>query len=284
MPPNDLSSRAGIVALLQSAGIHPRKQLGQNFLVDSGVLSALVDEVRRWHPHTLLEIGAGLGTVTAQLASIARRVVAVELDARFIPLLHETTRFQENVEIHHGDILSFDIGRTFADKSVFIVGNLPYRITAPILKHLIAHRSAISRALLMTQREVAEKILSSPGPDGSALGVLVRAYTDVSLIRQVPKYAFYPMPNVDSALWTLSFLDRPRFSADPTTFFKVVRLLYGKRRKMIRRVLRDLLPPERVVDLLAAVGIDPTVRGETLGFDLLDRLADEVERIVSSPS
>ena len=278
MPPSDLSSRAEILSFLRSTGIRPRKRLGQNFLADSGVLAALLEEVRRWRPHTVLEIGAGLGTVTARLASIAQRVVAVEVDTRLLPILRAAIRGRENVEIHPGDILSFDIAQAFAGKSVSIVGNLPYRITAPILKHLIAHRSAISHAVLMTQQEVAAKIIASPGPDGSALGVLVRAYADVSLVRQVPRQAFYPVPNVDSALWTLSFLDRPRFSAEPTVFFQLVRLLYGKRRKMIRRVLRDLLSQDQITELLKAAEISPSTRGETLGFEALDRLATSIAR------
>ena len=282
--PNDLSSRTGIRSLLQRSGIRPRKQLGQNFLADPGVLEALVEEVRHWRSHIILEIGAGLGTVTARLASIAQHVVAVEVDTRLIPILREAVLDQENVKIHPSDILSFDIAQAFEEKSVSIVGNLPYGITAPILKYLVLHRAAIVHAVLMTQREVAAKIVSSPGPDGSALGVFVRAYADVSLVRQVPRQAFYPAPNVDSALWTLSFLDRPRFSADPAVFFQLVRLLYGKRRKMIRRVLRDLLPKDRVETLLSAAEIPPSTRGETLGFESLDRLATAIAQNALPPS
>jgi 16S rRNA (adenine1518-N6/adenine1519-N6)-dimethyltransferase len=270
-----------IVSLLRGMGGHPNKRLGQHFLVDPDVLATLIKEVSRYRPRNLLEIGAGSGTT--QLASIAERVVAVELDARFIPVLKQMTEHKRNVEIHHGDFLSFNIGQVFENGTVLVVGNLPYQITAPILKHLVIHRRVISRVLLITQREVAEKIVSSPGADGSALGVLVRAYADVSLIRQISKRAFYPVPKVDSALWTFSFLDRPRFSADPATFFGMVRLLYGKRRKMIRRVLRDLLPEDRIMALLAAAEIDPTVRAETLGFEALDRLACEAGRIGLSP-
>jgi len=279
----DLTSRGTVAALLRSAGIRPNKRLGQNFLVDRSVLETIVSEVKRARPDEILEIGAGLGTVTRELAKIASRVVAVEVDHRLIKLLHQTLSCYENVEIVRQDFLEFDLARASGARPMYVVGNIPYRITSPILKHLIGHRRSISQALLLAQTDVVEKIAASPGPSGTPLGILVQAYCDVSIIRHVGKRCFMPVPTVDSTLWRLSFLERPRFSADAETFFRVVRTLYGTRRKMIRRALRDQLTAEQIEKVLQEVGIDPTARGETLSFEALDRLASAVVQLGENP-
>lgn len=273
MPVEDLTSRKEVASLLRLAGVHPSKRLGQNFLVDRTVLDAILAEVKRAAPREILEIGAGLGTVTCELARIAPRVVAVEVDRRLVQILERTVGNLKSVEIQRQDFLSFNFATTFDDRRTFVVGNIPYRITSPILKRLVEKRESISHALLLTQSKVAKKIAASPGPDGTALGVLVRAYADLSLIRPIAKECFYPVPKVDSILWRLSFLAHPRFAASQEVFFTVVRALYGKRRKMIRHALRDLLPIERIAEVLSTAGIDPTARGEGLTFQQLDRLA-----------
>jgi 16S rRNA (adenine1518-N6/adenine1519-N6)-dimethyltransferase len=273
VPVEDLTSRKEVASLLRAAGVRPSKRLGQNFLVDRAVLDAIIAEVKRAAPREILEIGAGLGTVTRELARIAPRVVAVEVDRRLVQILERVVGDLKSVEIKRQDFLSFNFATAFDDRRAFVVGNIPYRITSPILKRLVEKWESLSHALLLTQSEVAKKIAASPGPDGTALGVLVRAYADLSIICPVAKECFYPVPEVDSILWRLSFLAHPRFSASQEVFFTVVRALYGKRRKMIRSALRDLLPIERIAEVLSTAGIDPTARGEKLTFAQLDRLA-----------
>ena len=262
--------------LLGRAGVRPSKWLGQNFLVDRSVLDAILSEVRAASPDQIVEIGAGLGTVTRELAAVARRVLAIEVDARLVEILKRSVGSMENVEVRHEDVLEFDPAHEFAGRPVFVVGNIPYRITAPILNRLVESRRFFSGAVLLTQAEVAEKIASSPGPAGSSLGVRVRAYSDVTLLRRVPRSSFHPVPEVDSILWRLDFCDEPRFSASEESFFAVVRTLYGKRRKMIRAALRDLLSPSDVAAALLDAGVEPTARGEILSFEELDRLARSV--------
>jgi len=269
----NLTSKTTIASLLQSEGLRPSKRLGQNFLADRSVLEAIVLEVDRAKPDEILEIGAGLGTVTRELAQIASRVVAVEVDHRLIKLLHQTLGGYENIEIVQQNFLEFDFGHAFRDRPVTVVGNIPYRITSPILKYLIDHRRSISEALLLAQSNVVEKITASPGAKGTALGVLVQAYAEVSIVLRVDRSAFFPTPVVDSTLWRLSIRDRPRFSADEEIFFRLVRTLYGARRKMIRRALRNWLSADQIEKVLEEAGIDPTTRGETLTFEALDRLA-----------
>ncbi len=273
MPSNDLTSKKEVAALLSKAGIHPSKRLGQNFLVNGAVLDTIIGEVSSAHPRVIVEIGAGLGTVTCKLARIANRVIAVELDRRLVGILRQTVGQEGNVEIRQQDFLSFSLVEELAGDKAFVVGNIPYRITAPILKHLVQQREHISSALLLTQNEVATKIAHSPGKDGTSLGVLVQAYADVKLLRSVPRGSFFPVPEVDSTLWAISFLDSPRFMTNAEDFFAIVRAVYGVRRKMIRGALRDLFPNENIEELLRSVDIDPTLRGEVLGFAQLDAIA-----------
>jgi len=278
----DLTSRGAVAALLRSAGIRPNKRLGQNFLVDRSVLSAIVSELECDRPEEILEIGAGLGTVTRELARIASRVVAVEIDQRLTQILHHTVGDLENVEIVRQDFLKLDLACASGKGRMYVVGNIPYHITSHILKHLINHHRSIWRALLLAQTDVVEKIAASPGPSGTPLGILVQAYCDVSIICHVGKRCFLPTPTVDSTLWRLSFLEQPRFSADTETFFRIVRTLYGTRRKMIRRALRNCLSADQIKQVLEQVGIDPTVRGETLSFEELDRVALAVNQLTGN--
>jgi len=273
LPSNDLTSKKEVARLLAGAGIRPSKRLGQNFLINGAVLDAIIDEVRKTHPSQIVEIGAGLGTVTSKLAGGADRVIAIELDRRLATIVDRTVGQMENVEVRQQDFLSFSLAEELAGEKAFVVGNIPYRITAPILKHLVKQREHISSALLLTQSEVAAKIAHSPGKEGSSLGVLVQAYADVKLCRSVPRGSFFPVPEVDSTLWSMSFLDRPRFSANAKSFFGVVRAVYGKRRKMIRSALRDLFPDDNIEKLMRSIDIDPTLRGETLSFAQLDAIA-----------
>jgi 16S rRNA (adenine1518-N6/adenine1519-N6)-dimethyltransferase len=274
-----VTDRRVVRALLAEAGIRPSKKLGQSFLVDAGVLANIEEVLAQVSPETIIEIGPGLGAVTGVLLRHARKVVAVEVDRRLAGLLGNRLGESNRLEIRNEDVLQLDVVDEFGDGSVYVVGSLPYRITAPILKRLIDQRSAFSGALLITQREVAEKIAASPGKEGSALGILVRAYAEVDIVRRVDRGSFFPVPEVDSALWSLTFLERPRFASDPESIFAVVRALYGTRRKMIRSALRALLPAEAIGPVLEEARIDGTVRGEELDFEQLDRLATAARRL-----
>ncbi len=275
-------SKNELAALLQDVGIRPSKKLGQNFLIDDGIINSIIQEASKAHPRAIIEIGAGLGTLTTNLAKIADRIIAVELDRRLALILEQTVGHKENVEICRQDFLSFSFARQLLADKALVVGNIPYSITAPILKHLIGQREYIRTVLLLTQQEVAEKISKSPGKDGTPLGILVRSYADVKLLRTVSRTSFFPVPQVDSTLWSFTFLANPRFEANKKTFFDVVRALYSNRRKMIRRALRDILPKESINILLSQASIGPTLRGEDLSFKEIDRLAKAIDDLGSS--
>jgi 16S rRNA (adenine1518-N6/adenine1519-N6)-dimethyltransferase len=262
--------------VLRQLGVRPSKRLGQSFLVDPGVVQAFADAARAFAPQHIVEIGPGLGAVTEALALVVPRLTAIEVDGRLAQRLAEAFADRPSVQVLHEDVLDHSFS---GDEDILVVGSIPYAITGRILQHLVEGRSGLVGAVLLTQREVAEKIAASPGPDGSALGVLVRAYADVERIRRVSRGCFFPEPDVDSALWTVCFLEAPRFSADAETFFAVVRAIYGARRKMLRSALRGFAARTDARRALELAEIDPTDRGETLGFDALDRLAVSIREL-----
>jgi 16S rRNA (adenine1518-N6/adenine1519-N6)-dimethyltransferase len=266
----------GVRESLDAYGVRPSKRLGQNFLVDENVVAAILEAIGSDAGADVVEIGPGLGALTTHLAQRARRLAAVEIDRRLAARLRETlSGAASGVEVCVGDILDYDFAGTAAawGERLVVVGSVPYSITSPILKKLIDGRAAIRAAHLITQREVAEKIQASPGPHGTALGTFVRAYADVSIVRRVPRGAFYPVPDVDSCLWKLETLDAPRFRADEALFFAVVRAIYGARRKTLRNALERGFPRPAVAAMLARARQDGAIRGETLGFPELDALA-----------
>lgn len=273
MVADDLSDRKTVRRLLAEAGVRPSKRLGQSFLVERGVLDAIRDVVSDAQPERVVEIGAGLGVVTQVLAPLVQEVIALEIDARLVDVLMRNVGSLPSVAVRHEDVLDFRFPDAQGSEKVVVVGSIPYAITAQILQRLVAHRAGISMVVLLTQREVAEKIAASPGPSGSALGVLVSGYADVQLLRRVGRGSFFPVPEIDSTLWTMRFLKDARFSAGAETFFAVVRAIYGVRRKMLRVALRSLVSREHLAEVLKAAEVEETVRGETLGFDQLDRLA-----------
>jgi 16S rRNA (adenine1518-N6/adenine1519-N6)-dimethyltransferase len=258
---------------LSTLGIRPSRRLGQSFLLCEDVAAAAATEVEKANPRAILEIGPGLGALTAALAPAGIPLIAVEVDRRLATWLAETFASRDHVRIEHGDIRAFDPAAIDAGGPPLVVGSIPYRLSSEILCWLVEHRDATAGALLLTQREVAEKIHRSPGKDGSALGVLVQAYAQTSLSNKVPRACFEPVPDVESRLWTLCWREEPAFTAPEERFFAIARALYGARRKMVRTALRSTLDRERIEPLLRAAGIDPTVRGETLSLGAIDALA-----------
>ncbi len=274
--PEDATNRHEVRDALDLQRVRPSKRLGQNFLVDERVIGDIRAVVLSDDPPCVVEIGPGLGALTKALATAVDRLIAVEIDPRLADGLRHVFREVPNVEVVTADFQTVDLA-AIADtcgSALHVVGSIPYSITAPILKKLVRERAAIADAVLITQREVAEKIARSPGREGTALGVYVRSYAEVEPIRRIPPGAFHPVPGVDSMLWRLRFLSGPRFSADPGDFFSLVRAIYGARRKMLRKVLASHVGPSHAAAALQRSGIDGTIRGETLGFAQLDALAN----------
>jgi len=278
-----LTSPKAVRRLLRERGVRPRRRWGQHFLCDENVLSNIIEAARLRPEDLIFEIGAGLGTLTQRIAPQVRKIVAVEIDPKLIPILREQLAEHSNVEIIEADVLKLDWTKLFSnEKKIKTLGNLPYGITSPLVERLIEHRGLFEEALWMVQLEVAERLTAPVGTrNSSALGVLVQALFEVERIARISKNVFFPRPEVDAALLRLTPLGKPRFQASLEAFKTALKAAFGLRRKTILQALARSpqlhLGRERARGLLKAIGIEEARRGESLTLEELDRLAQALE-------
>ncbi len=255
-------------------GVRPKKSLGQNFLVDRNFLHKIATAGEIGPDHEVLEIGAGLGALTAELAGLARQVVAVEIDQRLMGPLEEALASFENVTLVQGDILARSPGELMGRPGYLVVANIPYYITSALIRHLLESEAPPLRMVLTVQLEVAQRICAQPAKM-NLLGLSVQVYGQVETLFRIPAGAFYPRPNVDSACVRLDLLDRPRIPAERLPlFFSLSRAGFAQKRKNLRNALSAGMGwgKSQVGDLLEAAGIDHRRRAETLDFDDWNRL------------
>ena len=246
----------------------PKKSLGQHFLIDDSILDKIVAAAELGPGDTVLEIGPGLGVLTRALAEHAGRVVAVELDEQMISILKEQVGKRENLEIVRGDILEMEPAELI-DGPYKVVANLPYYITSAVLRHLLEAEHKPTIMVLMVQREVAQRILAEPG-DMSTLAVSVQFYGGPKIVTRVPAGAFWPRPDVDSAVLRIEVYDEPPVTVDDVDwFFTVVRAGFQQRRKQLKNSLAGGLHPtkEEVTAALERAGIDARRRAQTLSLE-----------------
>lgn len=259
-----------VAALLRSHGLHPRKRLGQNFLTDPVALERIVMAADLSAGDVVLEVGAGVGTLTRPLARQAKRVIALELDDDLVEILREQTADLSNVEILHGDVLRFSPSG-FSPRGYKVVGNLPYYITSAVLRHFLEGEPRPRLMVVTVQREVAERIVARPG-EMSLLAVSVQFYGQPRVVARIPAGAFYPPPKVDSAVVRIDVCDKPiplpGKEVDEAIFFRVVRAGFSQKRKTLRNALSAGLglSPAVVGETLERAGMDPRRRAETLSL------------------
>jgi 16S rRNA (adenine1518-N6/adenine1519-N6)-dimethyltransferase len=269
-----------VSALLRQFGLRPDKSLGQNFLVDEAALARVVAAAELADDDVVLEIGPGLGGLTRHLAQAAGRVVAVELDDALLPALESVLRPYANVEIVHGDILALPPRRLGLPAGYKVVANIPYYITSAVIRHLLEADVRPVRVVLTVQREVAERICARP-PEMSLLAVSVQFYSVPRVAGRIAAGAFYPPPNVDSAVVRLDVL--PRWAVEVTdseAFFRVVKAGFSQRRKQLRNALSGglQLSGEQVEAWLRRAEVDPRRRAETLTLEEWGSLTATLER------
>jgi 16S rRNA (adenine1518-N6/adenine1519-N6)-dimethyltransferase len=263
-------------AILQHHGLRPNKRLGQHFLLDRAHLARIVAAADLQPSDVVLEVGPGLGVLTDALALGAGHVVAVEVDPAMRRVLASTVRNHANVEIVAADVLRIApevlIGAADAPggrrAGYKVVANLPYQITSAVLRHILEARVQPERAVVMVQKEVADRILATPG-DMSILAVSVQFYAHPSRVSIVPASAFHPRPQVDSSVLRLDVYAAPPVAVpDVAAFFRAVRAGFGQKRKQLRNSLAAGLhiPPADAVVALETAGIDPRRRAETLSL------------------
>ena len=272
--------------ILSAFHLRASKRLGQNFLVDAGVVRAIVDAADLSPADTVLEIGPGIGTLTQGLAESGARIVAVELDKKLPAVLAETLKGYDNVTVVPGDILKLDILRILnlgAGEQFKVVANLPYYITTPILMALLEQHLPIERMVTMVQKEVAVRMTARPGSkDYGALSVAVQYHTDARIVMDVPPRAFMPAPEVTSSVIACCVRETPAVHpTDEKLFFRLVRAAFGQRRKTLLNALTGAgLTKELCRAGLAAAGIAESLRGEQLSLADFARLSDAVGEIL----
>jgi 16S rRNA (adenine1518-N6/adenine1519-N6)-dimethyltransferase len=248
-----------------------KPKLGQNFLHDAGAVAKIVAALGDLSGRTVIEIGPGAGAITGALAARAAKLIAVELDREFAAGLR--LRFSpDRVEIVERDILEFDFAQAAeeAGQRLIVCGNLPYGITSPILLKLAANHAALDRAVLMVQREVADRIVAGPGTrDYGLLSVTVQMHGPAEQLFTLPPSAFVPPPDVYSTVFRWRFA--PRFielGVEPEPFLRFVRMTFAQKRKTLVNNLRAArLPAETVTAALNQAGLPPQARAESLPLE-----------------
>jgi 16S rRNA (adenine1518-N6/adenine1519-N6)-dimethyltransferase len=270
--------------MLHRYRIRPDKRRGQSFLTDLNTVHKIAVAGKITPEDIVVEIGAGFGVLTGNIAQCAGRLIAVEIDLRLVEILRKELAQFDHVEIFPGDILKFDfsfISNKYKAK-LKVVGNVPYNISSPVVFHLLAHRSAIRNFTLMLQKEVVERLVSAPGCKSYGVpSVLLQMYADLKKLFDVLPGCFYPPPKVSSSVMQGEFLDTPRFALeDEMLFNRLVRASFAQRRKMLANNLKQAaflkeLSEEDIKFALDQAGIDGKRRGETLSvheFGLLSNL------------
>jgi len=256
------------------------KSLGQNFLTDESVLTDIVEGAEVNNEDLVIEIGPGVGSLTAKLLCKAKRVVSIELDNDLIPILETELGQEPNFTLIHNDALKVDFNEIIGEeKSVKLVANLPYYVTTPIIARLLKEDYKFKSLTIMIQKEVAERIDAEPNcKEYGALSLMVQYYCNTKIIRRVPPSCFIPRPKVDSIVIRLDKLTQPRVNVkDEKLMFDIIRNSFNMRRKTLWNGVKFLgLPKESLESAFEKAGIDPKRRGETLTLEEFARLSDEI--------
>lgn len=259
------------------------KSLGQNFLIDDSVLEDIVTGADVNSDDLVIEIGPGVGSLTAQLLNKAKKVVSIELDNDLIPILESELGDQPNFTLIHNDALKVDFNEIIGDeKSVKLVANLPYYVTTPIIVKLLKEGYNFKSLTIMIQKEVAERIDAEPNcKDYGSLSLLVQYYCNTKIIRKVSPGCFIPQPKVDSIVIRLDRLEAPRVTVqDEKLMFDIIRNAFNMRRKTLWNGVKFLgVPKDKLEEAFKNADVDPKRRGETLSLEEFATLADEIYKI-----
>lgn len=283
---NNLSDISVIKSVLSRHGFTFSKALGQNFIINPGVCPRIAEEGGAGEGVGVLEVGAGIGVLTAELAKRASKVVCVELDTRLLPVLDETLGEFDNVKIINGDILKVDLHRILEDEfgnmPVVVCANLPYYITSPVIMRLLESRLKIDSVTVMVQKEAAVRLCADVGSRNSgAVTVAVNYYAEAQKLFDVSRGSFMPSPNVDSAVIRLDILKNPPIEvSDEKFFFSMVKAAFSQRRKTASNGISagmGIFKPT-VIEAIEAADLSPIVRAEALTMEQLGRLCEELKK------
>ncbi|HLS09022.1 16S rRNA (adenine(1518)-N(6)/adenine(1519)-N(6))-dimethyltransferase RsmA [Lentibacillus sp.] len=280
-------------AILETYGFSFKKSLGQNFIIDVNILKNIIQKAGIDERSGAVEIGPGIGALTEQLAVSAEKVIAYEIDQRLLPILNDTLSRYGNIEIINEDILKANVAdmlksRFKPSQPIYVVANLPYYITTPILMKLLREDLPAASLTVMIQKEVAERMAAKPNTKSyGSLSIAVQYYTEAKVVMNVPKSVFMPPPNVDSSVLKLTRREKaPVHVVDEDFFFDMVQACFAQRRKTLRnnliRHFESAADNRTISNGLKQAGIDETRRGESLDMEEFAELANTFYKIVKS--
>ncbi|MGH9297248.1 MAG: 16S rRNA (adenine(1518)-N(6)/adenine(1519)-N(6))-dimethyltransferase RsmA [Acidimicrobiales bacterium] len=269
--------------MLEANGLRPSRALGQNFLADPNVAERIARLAAIGPADRVVEVGAGLGSLTVALAATGARVLALELDSQLLGPLRSLVE-PLGVEVVHADAMDCDWPLLLGPGPAVLVANLPYNIATPLVAELLIGVPAVSRMLVMVQREVGERLSAAPSSAAyGAVSARVAYFAVARVVARVPPSVFIPRPNVESVIVEIVRREHPAVAESEATFEEINRLLkvaFAGRRKMLRRSLSGRVPSE----VFEAAGIDPTMRPEEIGIDSWGKLAACLRRTSSPPT
>ncbi|WP_414839453.1 16S rRNA (adenine(1518)-N(6)/adenine(1519)-N(6))-dimethyltransferase RsmA [Carnobacterium sp. TMP28] len=284
----DIATPIRTKEILKKHGFSLKKSLGQNFIIDSNILTKIVDTAELNKQTNVVEVGPGIGALTEHLARSSKEVIAFEIDDRLLPVLEDTLSPYTNVTIINKDVLQANLKEILSNKldltePLMVVANLPYYITTPIIMYFLESAVRIDTLVVMMQKEVAERVTSAPGSKAyGSLSIAVQYYMDAEIAFIVPKTVFVPQPNVDSAIIKLTRRETPAVEVlNEKIFFEVVRAAFVQRRKTLWNNLsgrygKNEGVKEKLIEALDYAGIDPKRRGETLSLVEFGKLSDGI--------
>jgi 16S rRNA (adenine1518-N6/adenine1519-N6)-dimethyltransferase len=263
-----------VPSMLKDYGLKPQKGLGQNFLVDDIYLEKIVHAGGVQKTDTILEIGAGLGSLTRYLAASAGEVVAVEIDKNLFPALKKVSKPFDNVRLILGDFMEMDITELMTVDGYKVVANIPYYLTSNLIRRLMESHVKPELTVLTVQKEVAQRICAGPGKL-SLLALGVQVYGNPSIAFTIPKGAFFPVPQVDSATLVVEHFSQPRILPERLdNFFLLAKAGFTQKRKMLHNAMAGApdINHEQALDMLSKAGIEPERRAQTLNLQEWDAL------------
>ena len=280
----NLSDINVIRSVMAKHGVTFNKGLGQNFLVDPEVCPAMAEAACLNENTCAIEIGPGVGVLTAELAKRAGKVLSFEVDKRLLPVLAETLSDFNNVEIINEDVMKADLPKIIEEKckgmEIAVVANLPYYITSPIIMLLLESKLPIKSITVMVQKEAADRLCAEVGSrDGGAVTVAVSYYADAEILFEVERDSFMPPPNVDSAVIKLNILKEPKVKVkDEKKFFSIVKACFAQRRKTLVNTVSNTTSysKEHLKTALKAMDLSETVRAEQLTIEQLAELSNNL--------
>jgi len=264
--------------------IKPKKKLGQNFLIDKNIQRKIIRSCGLTKEDIVLEIGAGKGDLTAQLALAAKKVYALEIDPRLFSSLEEKLKIYTNYQIIKNDILKFEINKflrsNLVEQKIIIIGNIPYYISSPIIEHLIQYRANIDTVFVTVQKEFGCRVNAALGSkEYGSFSCFVQYYAQSKILFEIKKGSFLPSPKIDSSFLRLKFREKPAVQVeDEGMFFKLIRTAFNQRRKTLRNSLAGFIALGSLETFFEQQGIDRNVRPEDLTLEQFACLSKFTEK------